>query len=55
MEDNWHTLDLCMEEYNRKYFIVLIDAIGYQVSPIISLFCKYSLTKIINLNLSRVP
>ena len=34
------TLDLCFAASARKYFKVIIDAVGDQVSPIISLFCK---------------
>ena len=38
-----------------EYFRFLIDAVGYQVSPIITLCCKPLLTKILKCNLSRLP
>ena len=55
MEFNWCTLYLCLEEYAKKYFRVLIDDVVNQVYPIISLFCKYHFNTIINFNLSRLP
>ena len=55
MKYNWCNLDLCSEESAKKYFIVIIDYVGYHVSPIIHLFCKYTITTMINLNLSRLP
>ena len=40
---------------SKKYFKVLMEAVGDQVSPTISLFCRSPLTTILNLNLSRLP
>ena len=40
---------LVLEAYAMKNFIFLIDAVGYQVSPIIILFWKPTLITIINL------
>ena len=52
IKSNLCSLALFLEVCSRKYFIFLIDAVGYQVFPIISLFCKSLLTTIINFNLS---
>ena len=37
-----------------KYFKVLMEAVGDQVSPTISLFCRSPVTTILNFNLSRL-
>ena len=55
MKSNWCTPVLLLEESANKYFILLIDAVWYQVSPIISLFWKSPLTTILNFNLSTIP
>ena len=55
MKYNQFNLALLLEAYCRKYFRVLVDAFLYQVSPIIYIFCKSLLTKILNFNLSRLP
>ena len=55
MKSNWWTLDLCLAASARKYFKVLMEDVGDQVSPTISLFCKSPLTTIINFNLSILP
>ena len=55
MKYNWRTLDLCLAESTKKYAKVLMEAVGDQVSPTISLLCKYHLNTIINFNLSRLP
>ena len=52
MKYNWCNLALFWEASTRKYFRVLIDSIGDQVSPIIYFFYKSPLTTIINFNLS---
>ena len=44
-----------MEASAEKYFIFLIYAVGYQVSPFIYLFFKYPLTTILNFKLSILP
>ena len=54
MKYNWCTLDLCFEETAKKYFRVLVNAVGYHVSPIISLLWKYHLNTIIKFNLSII-
>ena len=41
---NWCNLFLCLAASSKKYFRVLINPIGAQVSPILSLFCKSPLT-----------
>ena len=55
MNYNWRTLALCLALYARKYFKVLMEDVGDQVSPTISLFWKSPLTTIIKFNLSRFP
>ena len=55
IKSSWWTLSLCFAVSARKYFKVLMKAVGDQVSPTISLFCKYPLTTILNFNLSRLP
>ena len=55
IKSSWSTLALCLASSARKYFKVLIEDVGNQVSPPISLFCKSPLTTIINFNLSRLP
>ena len=39
----------------KNYFKVLMEDVGDQVSPDNSLCCRYPLTKILNLSLSRLP
>ena len=55
MKSSWCNLELLLVASAKKYFLFLIDAVEAQVSPIISLFCKYYLNIILNLNLSRLP
>ena len=55
MKYNWCTLALLLEVYAKKCFRFLIDSIGDQLSPMISLLFKSPLTTIINFNLSRIP
>ena len=55
MQSNWCTIALCFSASYKKYFIVLIDAVGAQMSPIISLFWKSHLTENFNFKLSRLP
>ena len=55
MKSNWCNICLCLEESSKKYFSVLIDSVGAQLSPIISLFYKSLLTRILNFNFSRLP
>ena len=47
MKYNWRTLSLFLAESDKKYFRALINAVGAQVSPIISLFFKPPLTTIL--------
>ena len=54
MKSNCCNPALFLEEYDRKYFRLLIDAVGDQVSRMIYLFCNYPLSKILNFNLSRL-
>ena len=54
MKFNLCTIDLCCDTCARKYFRVIIDAFGYQVYPITSLFYKYPLATILNFNLDLV-
>ena len=54
MKSNWRTLDLCLDESASKYFKVLMEAVGDQVSPTISVFCRSPLTTILNFNFSRL-
>ena len=49
MKSNWWTLDLWLAAYAKKYCKVLMEAVGDQVSPTISLFCRSPLTTILNL------
>ena len=46
---------MCLELSARKYLIFIIDDVGDQVSPIISLFCKYPLTTVLNFKFSGLP
>ena len=46
MISNFCYLSLCMEESSKKYFRFIIDSIGSQMYPIISLFSKYPLNKL---------
>ena len=55
MKSYWFTLDLCLEASNNKYFLVIVDDVGDQVSSFIYLFCESPPTKILNFNLSRLP
>ena len=55
MKSNWWTLALCLVASAKKYFKVLMEAVGNQVSPTNSLFCRSPLTTILNFNLSRPP
>ena len=55
MKSNWWTIALCLVTSAKKYFKVLIEAVGDQVSTIISLFCRSPLNTIITLNLSILP
>ena len=55
MKYNWWTLDLCLAASAKKYFKVLMEAIGDQVYPTISLFYISPLTTVLNFNLSRIP
>ena len=55
MKSNWWSLALCLSAYDRKYFKVLMEAVGDLVYPTISLFFKSPLTKILNFNLSILP
>ena len=55
MKSNWRTLALCLAASARKYFKLLMDAVGDQMSPTISLFWKFPLTTILNFNFSRLP
>ena len=55
MKSNWYALGLLFEVFTKKYFRDLIYAVGYHISPIISLLCNYPLTIIINFNLSGLP
>ena len=50
-----HRLDLCLAASAKKYFNLLMEDVGDQVSPTISLFCRYPLTTILNFYLSRLP
>ena len=52
MKYNLWTLALCLAASAKKYFKVLMEAVGDQVSPTISLFCRSPLTTILNFNLS---
>ena len=54
MKPSWFTIALCLEASDKKYFRVLIDAVGDLMSPLIYLLCKYPLTTIINFNLSII-
>ena len=55
MNTNWYDIVLCLGASYKKSFRGLADYVWCQVSPIISLFCKYPITKILNFNLSRLP
>ena len=44
-----------MTAYAKRYFKVLVEAVGDQVSPIKYLLCRSPITTIINLGLSRLP
>ena len=54
MKYNWWTLDLFLVPYAKKYFKVLMEAVGDKVYPTFYLFCKSALTTILNFNLSRL-
>ena len=55
IKSNWWTIALCLDASVRKYFNVLMEAVGDQVSPTNSLFCRSPLTTILIFNLSRLP
>ena len=55
IKSNWWTLDLCLTESAKKYFKVRMEAVGDQVSPTSSSFCRSPLTIIINFSLSTPP
>ena len=55
IKSNWFTLALCFTESTKKCFKSLVEAVGYQVFPTNSLFCRSPLTTILNLRLSRLP
>ena len=55
MKSNYWTLALCLAESSKKYFKVLMEAVGEQVSPTNSLFCRFPPTTIISFNLSLLP
>ena len=52
MKSNLYTLALCLTASAKKYFKVLMEAVGDQVSPTKYLLYIYLLTTIINFNLS---
>ena len=54
IKSNWCTLDFCLELSASKYSRVFVDAVGDQVSPIISVFFKSPLDTVLNFNLSRL-
>ena len=54
MKYDWWTLALFLVASTKKYFSVLMEAVGDQVSPTNSLFFRYPLTTILNFNLSRL-
>ena len=51
----WWTIALCLVASVKKYFKVLMEAVGDQVSTTNSLFYRSPLTTILNLSLSRLP
>ena len=55
IKSNWLNPALCLIAPAKKYFKFLMEAVGDQVSTIKSLFCRYTLTTIINFNLLRLP
>ena len=55
MKSNWWTFSLCLVASAKKYFKVLMKAVGDQVSQTISLFCRSPLTIILYFNFSRLP
>ena len=55
MKSNWWTLALCLVASAKKYFKVLMEAVGDQLSSTVSLFCRSPLTTILNFNSSRLP
>ena len=55
MKSNFCTLAFFLEAYDRNCFRFLVDYDGYQVSHIISLFCNYPPTTILDFTFSILP
>ena len=55
MKANWFTLYLLLTAYSNKYFTVLMEAVGDQVSPFKYLFWRSPLNTILNFNFSILP
>ena len=55
MKSNWCTLDLLLVESAKKHFRSLVNSVGAQASPTISLFYMSPLATILNLTFSKIP